>query len=302
MSHHPDAMNDFRTERHKLPPEAFAISSGPEPSPTDPADKATWTGIVFLPDDVSLRTSDHHGETLHRVYECWGNWVGMILDVQSLCDPVRDPLAVATANASDEFQASIYAALTGFYRQAIGSLRPALEAMLAAVYFSVHREQDTIDQWLEGHEDARFWIGRVRRQLAAEAPFLQFEREDGALFADNGWFAWLYGIQSAFLHGRPAFTDQAGTRIETTNAGLWNSNGPIYSHEAFVLWSRVFFNSLLLSALFVGLADSRIVRLSKPNDVSYKAFIERLIDWHPAPGAPSVAATVAEYLMPEGRS
>jgi hypothetical protein len=292
-------MNDFRSRRLKLPPEAFAISSGSEPSPSDPLDDATWRGIVFLPDDVSLRTSDHHGETLRRAYEGWGNWVGLILDVQSLCnEPTRDPLAVATGNASDEFQASIYAALTGFYRQAIGSLRPALEAMLAAVYFTAHPDHDAVAQWLEGHEDGRFWIRRVRLQLANEEPFCRFERSEGELFADGGWFAWLYGILSAYLHGRPAFTDQAGTRLETTNAGLWNSNGPIYSEEAFVLWSRVFFDTLLLSALFVGLADTRIVHLERPSDIPYESFIERLIDWYPVPGAPNVAAAIAEYLMP----
>jgi hypothetical protein len=65
-----------------------------------------------------------------------------------------------------------------------------------------------------------------------------------------------------------------------------------------VLWSRVFFDTLLLSALFVGLADTRIVHLERPSDIPYEAFIERLIDWHPVPGAPNVAAAIAEHLMP----
>ncbi len=293
---------DFRCGRAKLEPGDFAISRGPELAPMNRIDEETRKGLVALPDDVSLRTTDHHGQTLHRAYECWGNWVSLILDIQSLCEsPSLDPLAVATANASDEFRVSMYAAMPGYYRQAIGSLRPALEAMLAALHFGVHPDGRTLEQWLEGHEDGRFSSGRVRPQLAREVPFSRFERSGRALLADGGWYSWLYAILSAFLHGRPAFTDQAGGRIETTNAGLWASNGPIYSSDAFELWARVFFDALLLSALLAGLAEERLVRRESPHDISNRALIARLIDWHPAPGAPNVAADIAE-LMPDGRS
>jgi hypothetical protein len=173
--------------------------------------------------------------------------------------------------------------------------------MLAGLLFAVHPNEEEMSQWLGGHEEGRFGVRRARLRLAKDKRFSRFEGRDEELFADGGWFAWLYGILSAFLHGRPAFTDQAGTRIETTNTGLWNSNGPIYSEEAFVLWARIFFNSLLLSALFVGLADARIVHFTKPSDISYEAFIEKLMEWHPVPGAPNVAATIAEYLMPPVR-
>jgi hypothetical protein len=63
-------MQDFRCHRRKLPAEAFAISSGSERSASDLVDEATWKGIVVLPDDVSMRTGDHHGDMLRRAYEC----------------------------------------------------------------------------------------------------------------------------------------------------------------------------------------------------------------------------------------
>ena len=49
---------DFRFKRYKLPPEAFAIGPGKEPEPTDMVDEETWRNLVWLTDDVSLRTID----------------------------------------------------------------------------------------------------------------------------------------------------------------------------------------------------------------------------------------------------
>lgn len=59
-------MEDFRSKRQKLPPEAFAIGPETEPEPSDLIDEETWTDLTHLPDDVSLRTSDHHGTLLKR--------------------------------------------------------------------------------------------------------------------------------------------------------------------------------------------------------------------------------------------
>jgi hypothetical protein len=298
MSHDP-AAPDFRGRRQKLPPEAFALHSGKEPEVRDLIDEKTWASITSLPDDVSLLTSEQHGQTLRNAYAAWGLWPGLVLDIQSLCGDVsRDPLAVAALNATDEFQASVYAALTGFYRQALGTLRPAVEAMLAAVYFKVLPDEAAFTKWLEGDHTGRFFVKRVRQKLDKREPFCNFGKPGETLMADAGWFAWLYGILSAFLHGRPAHTDETGRRVETTNGGMWEGNGPIYAENAFVLWSRLYFNALLLSVLLAGLADTRLVRHAKPSDVSYEAYVERLLHWHPEPGAPVTAAEIAEYLMP----
>lgn len=127
---------DFRSVRQKLPPEAFAIGPKREPDPTDLIDIDTWRAITGLPDDVSLRTSDHHGSTLRNAYELWSHWPALTLELQSLVpDPREDALCLASLTVSDELQASLYAALTGFYRQAIAGLRPALEATMAGAYF-----------------------------------------------------------------------------------------------------------------------------------------------------------------------
>lgn len=293
---------DFREHRRKLPPGSFAIEPESESSASDLIDRSTWHGVTGLPDDVSLRTSDHHGTVLQQAHDCWSDWIALVLDIQGLCDDaMRDPLAVAAMNVADELQVSVYLALTGFYRQAIGTLRAALEGMLAALHFCVASDQEATDEWLAGTDEGRVWVRKVRLKLRTMEPFVGFEQEvEWPLFADGGWFAWLYELLSAFVHGRPAHTDKAGRRMETTNGGLWQSNGPIYHDGAFEFWARLYFNATLLSALMAGLANPKLTALAKPTGLSLEAFLERLFEWHPEPGVPRVAAVIAQHLFPIG--
>jgi hypothetical protein len=291
---------NFREHRLKLPPGSFAIEPDDEPPASDLIDRSTWQSVMGLPDDVSLRTSDHHGTAIRRAHESWGDWISLVLDIQSLCDdPMRDPLAVAAMNVTDELQVSVYLALSGFYRQAIGTLRAALEGMLAALYFSVTPDQAASDEWLAGTNEGRVWVRKVRLKLRESEPFSRFEQEvEWPLLADAGWFAWLYETLSAFVHGRPAHTDKSGRRMETTNSGLWESNGPIYHDGAFEFWARLYFNSTLLSTLLAGLANPKLTTLAQPTGLSLEAFMERLFEWHPEPGVPKVAAAIAEHFFP----
>jgi hypothetical protein len=126
-------MHDFRSRRFKLPLEAFAYAPGPDPEPSDLVDEATWMELISLPDDASIRTSDHHGGLLRAALDVWSHWIGLVLDVQSLVTAPRDdPLALACLVVSDELQASTFGALTGFYRQAIAGLRSALDAVVVS--------------------------------------------------------------------------------------------------------------------------------------------------------------------------
>ncbi len=59
---------DFRAIRMELEPDDFAVSDGKPDIPTNLVDKKTWHGIVDLPDDVSIRTSNHQGTILKNVY------------------------------------------------------------------------------------------------------------------------------------------------------------------------------------------------------------------------------------------
>ncbi len=58
------------------------------------------------------------------------------LDLQSVeADPANDPLQPGTLYASDELRVSLYMSLTGFYRQAIGAVRGAVENIVTGAYF-----------------------------------------------------------------------------------------------------------------------------------------------------------------------
>jgi hypothetical protein len=275
----------------------------PAIGPSDGANDPTWHGLVALPDDVSLYTRDRHQETLRRAYKAWSHWTTLVLDVQSLCaDAARDPLAVAAVGAGEEFQASTYAALTGFYRQAIGGLRSVLETTLAGLYFKVQPNDAVLDKWLEGAEDRPFPTTTTRRTLSRTEPFCSLGKGDEAFLADNGWFASLYALLCAFIHGRPAHTNRDGISIETTNGGMWRSNGPVYVQQAFAFWSALYFDTMLLGALLCGLADQRLVEQPGCHGVIYETYVERLMEWHPHPKAPITAAVIAEYLMPPTRS
>jgi len=53
-------LKDFRAVRSKLEPHEFAISPDVLP-PSDLVDPDVWDGIMHLPEDVSIRISDHNG-------------------------------------------------------------------------------------------------------------------------------------------------------------------------------------------------------------------------------------------------
>jgi hypothetical protein len=54
-------LTDFRARRSVLDPDDFAGGDDlPDPPPSDLIDPDTWQGIVGLPDDVSVRTSNRH--------------------------------------------------------------------------------------------------------------------------------------------------------------------------------------------------------------------------------------------------
>src|SRR5580692_8012910 len=107
---------DFRTTRVLLPDEAFALVGGKRPGPTDLVSKDVWNGIMHLPDDVALTTSNHHGSQLAALHSLWGDW----LDAHG-CD-YEEELFGAMLDATDCFQSSTFDALHGYYRSATSNL------------------------------------------------------------------------------------------------------------------------------------------------------------------------------------
>jgi hypothetical protein len=269
---------DFRTHRVKLPPDAFLIAEGPEEPPSDLIERKSWTGITFLPDDVSIRTSDHHGRDLKRAYDAWGDWVSLALALiyPDGSEPRPDtPMVIASSVITDELQSSLYSALCGFYRASIGDLRLALESAMVGLYFTVAPDESLLRDWREGVYELK--MNDVRQKLAHREPCQRYP----SLMSNKQWVAESFRQLNAFSHGKPS----------TANAELWEgSNGPIYVPRSFMLWRNAFVDILLLVVLLTSLAEPRLREATYPEDFSLTDFIEGLVAWHPDP--PQVARDI----------
>lgn len=113
--------SDFRSLRAFLPDEVFLLSNGPRPGPTDLITEDVWNGIMHLPDDVALTTSNHHGGQLGALRSLWCDWI------DATGDDTEEPLFAVMLDATDCFQSSTFDALHGYYRSALSNLRSALD-------------------------------------------------------------------------------------------------------------------------------------------------------------------------------
>lgn len=180
-----------------------------------------------LPDDVSIRTSNHHGRQVKQIYELWGAWIEAIGENQDcLSEPMIETI--------DEFEAVTFNSLHGFYRQAIGSLRNALELVTIGAYCQVCTKSTEFTQWRAGQIEISFGsacdglsgataiqlLNSHLRGVVGESIFNQKNKTYA-----GGWARRLYSELSNYAHSRPTFT----------NADMWASNGPIYEPKAFEL-------------------------------------------------------------------
>jgi hypothetical protein len=256
--------------------------------------------LIYLPDDVSIRTSDHHGALLKQAYDAWGWWVSLVLDVQSLAeDPEHDSLCLGCLLVTDELQASMFTMMTGFYRQSIADLRSALEALLMGVYYRRFPNAEMFQRWADGDQGAQVSFNGARGTLARSVPFKLSNNQPGeltSLMSQRGWVDFLYTTLSGFSHGRPFYVNRFGDRIPSMNVEMWGgSNGPIYEPRSVRLWTTYYFDISLLLVLLVGLAEPRLVKLARPTDIPYTAFLDRLLTSHPYPLP--LARAIVRYLL-----
>jgi hypothetical protein len=221
--------SDFRAVRRKLDPEAFAISEGMDVDPTDLVDEKTWSGITHLPDDVALRVSDHNGIRLALLYSLWGDWITAIGDPDCMLD------------ATSAFQCANFLFLHGFYRSAIAELRVALELVMIGAYGNLKPADPDYIEWKTSGSELGFT--RVRKRM----------------------FAMLRADQCKWLLDDEEFPDKTfrqlcnftHSRQDSSDGALWQSNGPVYVHDAVML---TFFTTLSVHAICY-----LLVRIARPN-------------------------------------
>jgi hypothetical protein len=223
---------DFRARRYLFEKKDFALAEGEYAGPTNLIDKSTWTSIVALPDDVSIRTSDKYGSQLEKIWDYWGMWVWLVRGIQSLTtNPEELPTAIAACDATDEFQAATYAALVGFYRLAFSALRNVLEQVTIAVQLTLSNDAKSFRDWRDGEERIRF--GWAADMLSTDPAVVILERylkaeTNDSLFAQapKGLVRRCFVETSKYTHGVAGFTDGDSRQ----------SNGPIFLPKTFLQW------------------------------------------------------------------
>lgn len=226
-------LTDFRAIRSKLEPHDFAISEGQDGPPSDLIDKDVWDGIMHLPEDVSIRISDHNGTRLRLMHGLWGDWI------EGIGDPSRpDEIYNCLLDAADCFQCANFNFLHGFYRAAIAELRTVLELVMIGTYGSLNPNNKDYIDWKAGKSDLSF--GRCRKRLSGSL------RKEQAkwMFEDGDLLAAAYQMLCNYTHSRPDASDGA----------LWQSNGPVYNNEAITLAFVTTLSVYALSYLLVRLA------------------------------------------------
>jgi hypothetical protein len=215
---HPLPLNDFRALRFVLDPDDFARSDGkPDPEPFDLIAQEVWETLTMLSSDVSIRTSNNHGKLLASEQGLWATLVEAVID-----DP-RDAVLSAILDVADEFHATTFDLLHGFYRQAASSLRSALELILDGAEKALTSKSGS-------HQPSTFKFQRTARTIRGAERAKRIDdaleaRCDRTLFGrppDKGWIGDLYGRLCDYAHARRGHT----------LGDMWQSNGPIYVGEA----------------------------------------------------------------------
>ena len=217
--------SDFRALRSKLEPHEFAISEGQDVAPSDLIEETIWDGMMHLPEDVSIRISDHNGTRLKLLYGLWGDWVTAIGDPDK-----PDEIYNCMADAADCFQCTNFNLLHGYYRAALAELRVALELVMIGTYGAQNPNDVRYISWKKGSSELGFTS--CRKRLSGN-----LRKGDAKwIFAEGEFLATTYQELCNYTHSRP----------DASNFALWNSNGPVYNNKAIRL---TFFTTLSVFAM-----------------------------------------------------
>ncbi|MGA8008621.1 MAG: hypothetical protein WCA24_04415 [Thiomonas sp.] len=247
--------SDFRAIRMVLEGSDFALVASDREAPSDLVDPAVWHGIMDIADDVAITTTEWQGSRIDLLHGLWGDWIQV--------SPTGGIVGNAMFDCSDDMAASLFCLMHGFYKQAIGALRAALETMTFACVCELKKDQQRWESWQAGDD---FQFARIRQELRILSIFKTQEIRSQAsvgqtLFADRngqytgGWATDLYARLSSYIHGRG----------DTTNTNLWDSNGPIYSARGMKVSYNCFLETYALLLLMAKTALRSLTMPSKAN-------------------------------------
>lgn len=226
-------LSDFRAIRHQLEPHEFAFCEGQDIAPTNLIDEETWAGITHLPDDVAIRTSDHNGHRLALLYSLWGDWIAATGDSGK-----PDELFSCMLDAGDAFQCANFLFLHGYYRAAMADLRVALELVMIGAYGNLKPDDPDYIAWKKSGSELGFTRFRTRMHGMLRSNQCKW------LVANEEFPDKTFRQLCNFTHSRPNSSD--GT--------LWESNGPVYAHEAVMLTFFAILSAYAICYLLIRIA------------------------------------------------
>lgn len=232
--------DDFRRERALLAPHVFADpGTGHDLPPTELTPRETWDGVMDLPTDVALRTSGHQGRVIEALHALQVGWVFSWPDPNEA--PFMDEPALL---AGEEFDALVFNALHGYYRQAVGCLRNAVEVLTIAAGLAAENNHQLYERWRNGQEvsfgQARAWL----RDSAAGQQIDQAAAPRTIFAGDGAWLRRLYARLCGYAHSRAGYN----------NADFWESNGPVHVPRALLTVEEELRETLAVSYLLLRLA------------------------------------------------
>ena len=274
----PLSPSDFRASRLMLENTDFAVAPGKYAGPSDLVEESIWNSIASLPDDVSIRTSDKYGSQLGEMWGYWGLWTRVVLGVQALTkDPTESPTAIASCDATDEFQAATYCALTGYYRVAFSCLRNVLEQVTIATRLALVPDPKFFADWRNASEKIGF--GWAADTIAKSPDVKALEKHLKAATADSlfaqspkGLTRRFFGELSKHTHGAAGFTD----------ADRRESNGPIFVPKAFLGWCVAALKTYAITLHELKLTHPQLENLPYGPTMTFDQFRRRVIQAIPS--------------------
>ena len=227
-------LKDFRARRSRLEPHEFPTGEGQAPAP-DVVDPSVWGAIMHVPEDLSVRISDHNGHRLELLHALSSDWLKMAGD-----SGTPDEIQACLIDAAGCLQGATFNFLHGYYRGALAELRTAFELTMIGTYGSLLPGDEEYRAWKSGTDELRF--ARCRRRLGKALR----TQKAGWLFENDGLLATRYRELARHAHPRPNGPDDSARR----------GNGPLYDTEAI--------RTTFLAALTVMAMSYLLVRVARP--------------------------------------
>ncbi len=159
-------------------------------------------------------------------------------------------------DAHDDFEAALYAAVTGYYRLANSAMRSALELVAIGTWAKLCGKRSEFQKWQKGKIELS--LGMACDGLIGATSALRNtlkNRVNDSLFdqkantTDGGWVRRAFSSISDFSHSRPGYTDFS----------MRKSNGPIYVPRAFnrSMWIQTETMGLLFVLVLIANPNTR---------------------------------------------